>query len=249
VILVSSDWHLRPGDDIPDFGRRFALLAQETRARPILVGDIFDVIPYGESAWHTQRGRDTVLRFLLLFPQGVEIVSGNHDPHPFLCRLLADYTRRGWVQVFRRLRWGSWLFVHGHQRSDWALWRYIAPEVVELATELCPRAFLWLMEKLGWAGRRRERLTPGERQRFSLLTEATHAAWLRFAERERLNVVIGHTHKLLVARWRRFDGAVAFLVDCGDIRDGYCIQIEEGREVKTVELWKASGRALAAVPR
>lgn len=118
---------------------------------------------------------------------------------------------------------GGWQFFHGHQRSDWRLWRYIAPELNNfLVTMIPPELWYWLNKKL-WGCPAQISNKEGESERYRLLVAAIHSAWIRYAVHNRINVMIGHTHFTFSAEWSNHQ-----FVDVGSLRDGYYAMISDG---------------------
>ena len=228
AIIVTSDWHLRPGDTIPNFARR--LLALGHKNDLVLNGDILDFIPYGIKAWLTPQGERTVHEFTEMFPPKGHLVVGNHDPMRYW-RMVLKYYKLDLKPVrYVRLsnRGALWHFEHGHTRTQWSFLRYLAPGVTEFMTEYFPHQWDWLMRRFGWMRSPQTHwrpFRPKEANPMNELIMAVHMAWMRYALQTGMNVCIGHTHTFAIYQWKRRDGLKSYLVDAGNLADGDAVQI------------------------
>ena len=232
VIYVSGDWHLQP-HCIPERCRTFLGMAAVEKAKVILLGDIFDFIPLGWKKYVENPYAFTELGHLL---RGLdyEIIPGNHDP--------LEYWWNVWGQMIPKpidlvrfhhpesYQLGPWYFTHGHQRSDWALHRFIAPWLTEWMVDRYPELWYHIMKRMGWLpSEQKGKALKGEQEHYSLLTLAIHNAWRRWGEQQGLSVGIGHTHKAEVSYTLNSQGGRDYLVNSGDMKlDSTYVVIRDG---------------------
>ncbi len=225
--LLATDAHLNPTDRLADYFhlvKFFKLPCQQK----ILVGDFTNQFPWGESKW----GPDTpVIQDLKeAMSPGDVLVEGNHDPKELLSPLFWDTPHIQIVEQYSFVEGGQlWLAIHGYQRSDWALWRFIAPGLVEYMVHHFPRQWYWLCRALHWLpGQEKAKESEGESQRYALLTQGVWSAWEKFGEEQGLNIVIGHTHKAKDSETWQGD-KVLKLLDCGDIKTDGSYAVIDGQ--------------------
>ena len=233
--LISSDWHMNPGE--PLFANARSFLAEANIGdRVVLAGDIANLLPHGLKAWGNCR-----LRLLLsdiaknTMADRVDYIAGNHDPQQWLYQLLGS---EGYNWPLRVADGGAGLIFgtegeyfnvrHGHERSDWALLQHIAPQVVEWMVWNHPQAWYRICRQMKWLpGNLKDSPKHGESERFTAMTQAIHAAWERYAEERMLSVIIGHTHKAVSNSFMVGDELIQFM-NCGDLREGTYVKVENG---------------------
>ena len=238
--LIGSDAHLNPYDALPYEISCFFSKAHELDAIPVGLGDWFNLLPWGMKKWN---GR--VLIFMKLIDslyihscRPLVLIGGNHDPSQLLSPLIKQaqnvYGYHSIVvgsNLTLKINDESWLFTHGHERSDWFIWRFFAPSVVRYMSERHPFFWYWLCRRLRWLPseekNRQARKTGQESQRYTALTLGIQSAWRRFAEENQTNVVIGHTHKAEETKFYSRDKKELQFVDAGDLRDGSCVFVTE----------------------
>lgn len=88
ICLVSSDWHLNPGEQLFPKAKMFLQLAEELGAQVVLNGDILNLLPWGFQKWCTVKAAFTIRELVdALPPWGATYVKGNHDPYSDLSDL------------------------------------------------------------------------------------------------------------------------------------------------------------------
>ena len=230
MIRSSSDWHSPPEALIPE-AKKFIREAKKCKATIVGVGDLFDLLPLGRDKFKGCWAIDEMIDALGGYP--FIYIGGNHDPSDWVKELFDRFPNVTVVKSILLEEGGrNYRFIHGHQRSDWWLWRHIAPGFVEFAVDHFPGAWYSLCVLLGWLPgvlKERVKLKPSykETTKLNLLISAIQNAWIRHAASEGISQVIGHTHKAFSATWWSPQGIELELLDGGNLPDGGMVEIDE----------------------
>lgn len=230
MIRSSSDWHSPPEALIPE-AKKFIREAKKCKATIVGVGDLFDLLPLGRDKFKGCWAIDEMIDALGGYP--FIYIGGNHDPSDWVKELFKRFPNVTVVKSILLEEGGrNYRFIHGHQRSDWWLWRHIAPGFVEFAVDHFPGAWYYLCVLLGWLPgvlKERVKLKPSykETTKLNLLISAIQNAWIRHAASEGISQVIGHTHKAFSATWWSPQGIELELLDGGNLPDGSMVEIDE----------------------
>lgn len=221
ALYIGADLHLQPNEHLPPPAREWLRRTGEAGAAALGLGDMVDIVPLGRRAWSPQcRSLKEVYETVRFYGIDLYLVGGNHDPPAQLyslinaCNLAYDIK----VRVLTHYDAPPWLAYHGHERSDWAIWRYFAPSLTDYMTRVHPRFWYWLCKKLNWLPGA-YKATHGETERYTAMTAGIHAAWTIEADKRQRCIAVGHTHKAMVTRWYSQEGTPRFLLDSGDLRD------------------------------
>jgi UDP-2,3-diacylglucosamine pyrophosphatase LpxH len=216
--FVGTDAHLNYNEPLPQQVRRFVKAARDSGAKVCFAGDTFNILPSGMKKWRPDT--EVVRELLEILEPGDEFVAGNHDPLSNLDRLLAGSGFEPKPRLETEVGGRTWMFRHGHERSDWFIWRFFASRVVEYMVEHHGALWYRLCEKLGWLpGREKKRRPYQETHRYTLMTRGVQSAWETYGESKRLSMVIGHTHKAKTSTTWLADWTEVRFLDAGDLRD------------------------------
>ena len=188
-----SDIHLSPGDEYPSVDLHGPL---------VLVGDVFNILPWGIKAWRTLKGIRTVNSLLDCLDDDAVFISGNHDPYGWLQELVPDY------RVERRYQVDGWTFMHGHQFApDWHYLSFVAPQFQEfmLSHVWTAKLWYWYCKRQGW-------MATGTTESNKKYEEMVSMVWgmaNKYAH-DHGNLCIGHTHSRMT-----FQDDFVKIVDCG----------------------------------
>lgn len=171
-----SDVHLSPGEEYQ--GERV----------DVLVGDTFNILPYGMARWRAPEGRATVASLTRCLDSQAVFVCGNHEGRlSWLQELVPDF------KVVRYLDVDDKRFIHGHQfAGDWSILRRFAPDLVEWFTSNP------VTRKLFWNFCRRQGWMAGGAQgnaRYEPFVASVWAWALKAANENKRHYVIGHSHQ------------------------------------------------------
>lgn len=218
IDFIGTDAHLNPSEPVPAQVRLFVQNAREAGARVVFGGDTFNLLPWGMKKWGPDAPAVGELVGLLA-PQD-EFIAGNHDPLPWLGQVLKPHGFEPKRTLDRSEGQESWAYTHGHQRSDWFIWRLFAPALVEYMVERHSSLWYRLCRWLRWLpGREKERPPRAETQRYTMMTRGVQSAWETYGERNARNLVIGHTHKAKMSTTWLSDVTLIRFLDAGDLRD------------------------------
>jgi len=195
MILITSDVHLSPGNEIPRFLIAMFREASETNARIIINGDFLNFLPYGLSAWETTEGHYTIQKFIEALPrQGCDYIFGNHEGNlRWLEDIFEDYPQ---VRVSRELNvfigGTTWHFEHGHGFAlDWSWLQWIADDLTQFMVKYAPGLWYWIGVKAHWIPSKiKDTSTP----KYKEVIGGIWSRALAYAVKNNVNVVIGHTH-------------------------------------------------------
>lgn len=230
MIHSSSDWHCPASALIPE-AKKFIVEGISKGATMVGVGDLFDFLPIGKNKFKGCWAIEEMIDALDGYP--FTYVGGNHDPPRWVKELFNKYPNIRVCKSFDIEEGGrKYRFTHGHQRSDWWLWRHIAPGWVEFAVDHFPRLWYWICKLFKWLpGETKERLklkpSYKESEKLTLAYSVIQSAWMRYAEAEGITVVIGHTHKAYQGRRWSLEGALVGVLDGGNLPDGSLVEIDE----------------------
>lgn len=218
IDFVGTDAHLNPNEPLPEQVKQFIHAAREKGARVVFGGDTFNLLPWGIRHWSQESS--VVKELVGMLEPGDEFIAGNHDPLPLLKDILPRDRFEPKRQLDHTVGERQWVYTHGHQRSDWFIWRLFAPALVEYMVEHHSGFWYWLCRKLRWLpGREKEKQPRAETQRYTMLTRGVQSAWETFGERNGFSVVIGHTHKAKMSTTWLSDVTQIGFLDAGDLRD------------------------------
>ena len=201
VMFVTSDWHLKPGEEMPDMTSKYKGL--------IGVGDMLDLIPLGMKVWYTPEGERTCRSVARNMKK---ITAGNHDPKRNLRKLFKHFNISD-VQVEDNFDINGWHIEHGHKLTEWWLLSIGADKVVEFMTGWNGTLRNWWYHfciKKGWM--------PAKYMSDGVVKEYTespyenvplqiktyweicifHAQWLE------KNLIVGHSHHSYYTKWAEF---------------------------------------------
>lgn len=193
--LLTSDWHLNPGDIMPPLTKKD--FPNVTNIG--LVGDIINVLPLGINSWKTTEGKTTIesiARLTELAP--VYYVFGNHEGRlSWLKLLLKDYPE---VQILRSIEVNvngeKWRIEHGHRFSEWCLLRYVADDIVEWFTTNPLTLKLWyrFCVKMGWLPGQYLNSRAIRREKYERKIIAYWAFIMNAARSKEEGYIVGHSH-------------------------------------------------------
>jgi len=236
IIFESSDWHCQPDGLIPEAGELIAR-GKETGAMLIGCGDLLDLLPLGREKFRHAGAVRELVSSLDGYP--FYYVCGNHDPYRWVVELFQPFPN---IKVLRRLVYRrdsrTYYFTHGHQWAiDWALLRYVAPNIVQFMVDFCPGLWYRFCKRAGWmASEVKPRVATGqkERQQYDDFTGLIWRNGIRFAQHHGLCVVLGHTHTS--GKLERFvdssTGTIVIMVDGGDLRDGTYVVVDQDARIE-----------------
>ncbi len=216
--FIGTDAHIGPEEQLPEQVRRFVEAARGAGGRVVFGGDTFDLLPWGMSRWSPET---LVVRDLVALLQSTDVfLGGNHDPSRLLRLIVGPHGFDPQPQMESVFGETCWTYTHGHQRSDWFVWRLFAPRVVEYMVEKHPLIWYRLCRCTGWLPGREKKKHPNvETQKYTLMTRGTQSAWETYGERNRCSIAIGHTHKAKVSTTWLAELTRIDFVDAGDLRD------------------------------
>lgn len=185
-VFAISDIHLDPGNR---WTRDLTHLD-----KLVIVGDAFNVLPYGWKRWQEEDARATVRSLLSLIPKDSVFVFGNHDGRlSWLKTLVAPFPAVR--QLDLEIQGRRFRFMHGHQFTYWRILAPIADEFVEtlVGCSLTRKAWYDFSKSKGWMA---TGMPPGNPKYAAMLITAWGWA-MKEALDKKTNLVMGHTH----TRW------------------------------------------------
>ena len=226
VVFSSSVWHSQPDEGLAPRVRSWILTGKEREAYLIGVGDLFDLVIFGSDVYRQSNAVTEFIDYLNGYP--FTYVCGNHDPMRFVKELNLPPN----IYVCKRLdlQQGEtmWHFEHGYQlAADWKILSRYSPQFTEFMIDHFPKLWLKFCKSKGWIASG-IKTTEGEQRKYDEFIGTIHSAYVKFAEVNKTNCVIGHTHKAFKAiSWAQTDER--YLLDAGDLREGsYCV-IQENK--------------------
>jgi hypothetical protein len=219
MLVAGSDAHFDPTDRLADYPnvQRFF----DIRGQHVLVGDWFNILPWGPSKWSSRTPIVDDIKMVLR--PGDVIVEGNHDPQKYMVPLFAGVD----IPVLSYYEKDDWLFIHGYQRSDWAVWKLFAPGLVEWMVAHEPMLWYRICRAFGWLPSTAKLKFGGESQKYTMITRTIQTAWEAYGEARGINVVIGHTHKWKVSTTIAGMKEIWF-GDCGDVKTDGTFHVVSG---------------------
>ncbi len=211
MIFVTSDIHLNPGDKLPGFLIALFQEAEETGARVIINGDLFNFLPYGIKKWH-EEGDYTIDQFLLHLPkQGCDVIYGNHEGRYEWLR--DEFAHCPEIRVAKELNIfigdKTWHFEHGHRFAlEWSWLQWIADDITQFMIRFFPKQWYWICKKLGWMPSQYKGIKPAQYDKMAWTVWRNGLNW---AVKNKQNLVIGHTHS---KAWTVLDVGVS-MIDTG----------------------------------
>lgn len=212
MVLNTSDVHLSPGDLIPQYLMDMFRECDATGSRAVLLGDVFNLLPYGERAWLTNAGDYTIQRFVDLLPRGgCDLIFGNHEGNiKWLEELFQPYPQ---VRVARSLNLfignQTWHFEHGHRFAyNWRWLQWVADDITQVMVKHFPGLWYRLSRQMEWVP---SRIMVEKPQRYNEKVGTIWSNALKWAQKENINLVIGHTHTRVNIKL----GSGIQVIDCG----------------------------------
>lgn len=180
-ITLLADLHLNPGDNPVE-------LYGEYDGTLMLVGDTFNILPFGMERWDTPKGYETCIWLGDMAPH-VLLLEGNHDPIQSLKKLpLPDN-----VFAQKRCETPNLVIRHGHEFTYWWFLRWIAPQ---LCTLLADRKWWFkFCERRGWTSTHKK-MDCG----FSREIALYWAACMNWCEKHKRSLIVGHSHNIIKAK-------------------------------------------------
>lgn len=185
--LLSSDWHCDPWELRPEVVQ-WLKVGMAQRAELIGVGDLLNILPWGEKRWEMQSygAIDQLKRILggYLF----NYLLGNHDPDEvWLKKMFADSPN---IIITPKLHIDGVDIRHGHETFiDWAILRHFAPEVVNVAARYFPQQWYDFCRRMGWM--------PSTFQGTDEYHAVVLGVWMaafKYSQKQNCSVIRGHTH-------------------------------------------------------
>jgi UDP-2,3-diacylglucosamine pyrophosphatase LpxH len=195
VWLLTSDWHLNPGDKMAHWTKQDYPMVTDIG----LVGDIINVLPLGMKTWRTTEGRTTIESIVRLTEVApVHFIFGNHEGRlSWLKSLFKDNPE---VQISRNLEieinGEKWWIEHGHKFTEWWLLRHVADDVVEWLTTTPLTRKLWyrFCVKMGWLPGQYLSTKLDRQEKYEEITIAYWAFLMSAARKRRMGYIVGHSH-------------------------------------------------------
>ena len=184
-VYAISDIHLEPNDSwtrtlkLPESGKL------------ILVGDTFNVLPYGWNRWQEDDAQAAVKSLLSHIPKDSVFVFGNHDGRlSWLKALVAPFPAVR--QLDLEIQGRRFRFLHGHQFTYWRILARVADEFVEtmVGCSLTRKAWYNFCRSKRW-------MASGMPQSNPKYAAILITAWgwaMKEALDKKTNLVMGHTH-------------------------------------------------------
>lgn len=190
--LLTSDWHLNPGERMPHWTKQDYPEVTDI----VLNGDLLNILPLGIRQWQTSEGRTTVESIARLTEVArVHFIFGNHEGRlSWVKSLFRDYPK---VEFHRNLpiefNDEKWWVEHGHRFSEWWLLRHIADDIVEWLTTNPLTRRLWYSLCV-WRGWLPSKYLNPDVEKYKDTVIDCWALAMRAARKKRVCYIVGHTH-------------------------------------------------------
>jgi len=218
MIFSSSDWH-SPPDGLPQKVKEWIRSGKELNSKLIVVGDAFDLVIYGVDKYRNSIAVNDLIECLDGY--NLDFICGNHDPIKFVTKLNLPPNINVVKRVDVKFEGMNWHFEHGHRLGGWGTVGKIIPTFTNFMAEHFPKSWYLICKRMGWLASSLK--SNGEREKYSKLIGLVHSAYLEYIEKNKVNCVIGHTHRTFASDvWTNSHKFT--LLDCGNIGDGsYCL--------------------------
>lgn len=185
MILVTSDWHLNPGELFPkDF---FSPMGEEDVV--IFNGDMLNILPLGMKQWRTEAGNQTVQSLYDALPMGRIgfFMMGNHEGR---LQWMRELFQRAGILCERAVDIGAWHFEHGHKLTEWRWLGKIADDITEAMVAMAPGLWYKFCSRMKWIPSKYA--NPG--LEYQDIVVAYWAMAMVHAKKLNKQMVIGHSH-------------------------------------------------------
>lgn len=193
IRLLSSDWHCDPWELRPEV-KLWIEKGKAQRATLFGVGDLFNILPWGEKRWERQPDGAIYQLKRILDGYPLYYITGNHDPDvPWLEKMFADSPN---IRIVPKIHVGGADIRHGHETFiDWRILRHFAPEVVNFASRYFPKQWYDFCRRMGWM----PSTFQGTDEYHAVVLGVWQAAF-KYSRKYNCKVLRGHTHHCAVLR-------------------------------------------------
>ncbi len=224
LIYECSDAHLQPSDKLGDLLHFIDLAVSDNADMVIINGDFLDIIINGASQYYTQMiALDYYCEELDIV---LHVVTGNHERGTRQLKTALKHCKYIKAVGSKFVIEGSnfpWTFVHGDQFSvDWGHFNWLYKGIATIGLNFFPGMWYRLCQKAGWLPSAEKPEKFEESQRYTEITGIIWTRAIKYAQKNKTNVCIGHTHTAM-----KIESCGYAVIDSGDIRDGSYVVIKD----------------------